>query len=176
MTTPDTISRLHDDQRQAWADTDAAVRAQYPDCQWDSTLPMPRAPFDPTPAEQQQWADSYRAEHLDADMRIFRHPGDKHPSTRLADALYEWRNQTANRRWEHQADSMLAGPPCAVDGADSQRTTVTVAGRSLYICTTCRPYLDAALAARQAAARQPVGDGRRTRAQAAADVVDGLLT
>jgi hypothetical protein len=82
------------DQTLAWADDEAALRAQYPDAQWDyMLLACDGGRYDPSPAEQQQWADSFRAEHpLDADRR------DAHGETLLTRELHAWRVEVATAK------------------------------------------------------------------------------
>src|SRR5262245_25810405 len=102
-TTPDVLARLREEQERAWAEHEAAERAErakYPDAQWDGPpLYMPAADFDPTPGEQQAFADNYRAGHLDADRP------DYHGATPLSEALYAWRNEIASERWRTEADA-----------------------------------------------------------------------
>jgi hypothetical protein len=114
-TADDLVARLHEEQRRAWAEQEAreaAERAQYPDAQWNGpALYMPAADYDPTPQEQQAFADTYRAEHPNAGRF------DQHGGTPLSEALYEWRQAEASRRYLVEADAFVAGPACDVCGA-----------------------------------------------------------
>jgi hypothetical protein len=161
------LERLQSEQLAGWEAEEAARRARFPDWQWHLALPMPRAGFDPSAEEQQQWADRYRSGRPDADSR------DRHGNTPLAAALLEWRNAEASRRWEVEADRMLAEPACAVCGAACRRDPVPIGAQNRFVCPRCRASVTAAMAA--FVAKERVGGGGRTRAQAAADLVAELL-
>jgi hypothetical protein len=168
------LDRLHDEQRRAYeeaqreqAEAEAAERAQYPDAQWSGpTLRMPAAPHDPTPQEQQAFADRYRDEHLDADRL------DQHGETPLDRALYEWRDQEAQHRYLTEADAFVAAPRCDVCGANGAHAHFTIGDRIAFACSRCRASVAAAWA--DAVACETLEDGR-TRREHAAELVATLL-
>jgi hypothetical protein len=169
-TATDRVAQLQHEQAAAWAEAEAAElaeRSRFPDAQWDGpALMMPAAPYDPTPAEQQQFADTYRAEHSDADRL------DHHGGTPLSAALYEWRDTVASERWTAAADAFVAAPPCELCGADSQHDHLTVGDRTVFVCRRCRPSMLAAFA--EAVANETLADGR-TRGKAARALVVAAL-
>ena len=173
----DRLAELQEAQRAAWAEEEAAQaeqRRRFPDAQPDGPqLQMPTAQHDPSPREQQHFADQYRAAHADADMRRARYPGDTNATTDLADAVYAWRVEEARARWQEAASWYTTSPPCLVCGHPSEGRTVTVAGRALQVCARCQPSIHTAVAARTA---KEIVAGGRTRAEAAAELVAKAVT
>jgi hypothetical protein len=165
----DRVAQLQAEQAVAWAEAqaaEAAMRAEYPDAQWDGpALRMPAAPHDPTPAEQQQFADTYRAEHADADRL------DHHGGTPLNAALYQWRDTVASERWTVASDAFVASPACELCG-DVSRDHLTVGDRNVFVCRRCRPSMLSAFA--DAVSNETLRDGR-SRGQAARALVVSLL-
>jgi hypothetical protein len=142
------------------------LRRECPDWQSHIPLRMPAAEFDPSPDEQQRFANDYRAAHSDADHR------DRYGNTALGTALLEWRQQTANERWQKIAAWGLTDRPCAVCGQASRHGIIELGGQNRPVCDRCRPSVDAAVTARVASEKLP---GGRTRAQAADELVAAVL-
>jgi hypothetical protein len=177
MPAADTIEDLQTRQAALYAQAELEVeaeRAKYPDCQtWSSPLGHPAREFDPSPAEQQEWADAFRAENLNADQPtrfgVTRTNPEGYVVSPLSEALGQWRTEEAQRRWSRALGRMLAPRPCQVCGASSQHDTLWVGGQTRPVCRRCRPSVLAAQAAHVAEEKLPDG---RTRADAAAQLVD----
>jgi hypothetical protein len=148
--------------------TTETLHDEYPDAQVDGPeLRMPAATYDPTPEEQQAFADTYRAEHLHADRL------DAHGGTALTRALYAWRDEIASERWRHEAAWATNRYPCRVCGDTSaSHATVTIGPDTMYVCRRCRASVLAAHAA--IVADEVLADGR-TRADAARALVAACL-
>jgi hypothetical protein len=173
----DLLAELHEQQTaiyQAEEAAAAAERVKYPDAQWDGpALRMPQADYDPGPAAQQDFVNRYREEHPDADWLRHREPGDRNPTTDLSDALFAWRDAQASARWRQESEWFTRTPPCSVCGDPSDGPTIAIGAQTRHVCARCGPSVRAALAA--VAAAEPVGDGNRTRAEAAHNLVAELL-
>jgi hypothetical protein len=113
---------------------------RYPDFQsWDRPLGMPGAEHDPGPAEQQAYADAWRADH----------PGDAHEEAQararsdgrgrfpVTAALYAWREAEAQagvaNMLNRQSRDLGSYLPCRYCGANGY--PVRLAGRGWRLCS-----------------------------------------
>ncbi len=122
---------------------------------------MPDRAFDMTPAEQQAWADAYRAENVND--RTSREQSPRSPQgTRPSPA--------GNARDPRACDAPPAVPRCE---DEQTRGEMLVGSRRVHVCPQCRPVLLDALA--QHLAADELAEGR-TRRDAEGVVAAGQRT
>ena len=175
MTTTESIADLQARQAELYAQAEAAVeaeRARYPDCQtWSSPLGSPDNEFDPSPAEQQAFADAVpgrepqrRPAHPDRDVPQQPRRVDMQPA---GDALAEWRRERAQVA---SAEMIVAGGTTNPARCAGQLMTPHPVGRRAVEAGL--PALPAVRARRPGpgGGRRETRDGR-TRSEAAAQLV-----
>jgi hypothetical protein len=168
MTNSELLDRLRSAQRaeyEAELQAEQDLKASCPDAQtWDGPeLWGSSREFDPSPQEQQAYADQIRAADAACDLRDF------NGETPLALAVFAWRQSESRRRWQAKADQLVTAPRCAVCGADSGRQSVLINQTTLFACSRCLPAIARAIS--DAVESEDIGNGRSRREAARALVV-----
>ena len=152
----------------------AEILAKYPAFQgFSNPLPPPDNAYDPSPAEQQRWYDAFVKANVGSE-RLERHGLDDRAyfTSQAANALQEWRRAEASKAWAASLRQLTAKPACAVCGAPSGSSLITIGARTASVCGRCRPSVTAAIALKVASEKLPNG---RRREDVAGELVAKLL-